>query len=65
MQKNEARCDAKNGNFTSEPCDEADDAKYSFRKEATNKKYTFFHVDFANFRGAYRHNWRAYEAHVS
>ena len=32
----------KSGNFTSEPCDKADDAKYSFRKGAINKKYTSF-----------------------
>ena len=31
----------KSGNFTSEPCDKADDAKCSFRKGAINKKYTF------------------------
>ena len=30
------------GNFTSEPCDKADDAKYSFRKGAINENYTFF-----------------------
>ena len=35
------RCN-KNGNFTSEPCDKADDAKCSFRKRAVNPKYTFF-----------------------
>ena len=29
------------GNFASEPCDKADDAKCSFRKGAINKKYTF------------------------
>ena len=34
--QNEARCDAKNGNLTSEPCDKADDAKCSFRKGAIN-----------------------------
>ena len=32
----------KNGNFTAEPCDKADDAKCGFRKGAINKKYTFF-----------------------
>ena len=32
----------KTRNFTSEPCDKADDAKCSFRKGAINKKYTFF-----------------------
>ena len=31
----------KNGNFTSEPCDKADDAKYSFRRGALNEKYSF------------------------
>ena len=40
--QNEARCNEKNGNFTSEPCDKADDAKCSFRKGATNEKYAFF-----------------------
>ena len=40
----------KSGNIASEPCDKADDAKYSFRKGAINKEYTFsngfckFHV---------------------
>ena len=48
--QNEARCDEKNGNFTSEPCDKADDAKNSFPKRAINKKYTFFPMDFANIR---------------
>ena len=33
----------KNGNFTLEPCDKADDAKYSFRKGAIKEKYTFSH----------------------
>ena len=32
----------KTRNFTSEPCDKADDAKFSFRKGAINEKYTFF-----------------------
>ena len=32
----------KNEDFASEPCDKADDAKYSFRKGAINEKYTFF-----------------------
>ena len=32
----------KSGNVTSEPCDKADDAKYSFPKGAVNNKYTFF-----------------------
>ena len=43
----------KNRNFTSEPYDKADDAKCSFRKGAINKKYTFFPMDFANFRLQY------------
>ena len=38
------------GNVTSEPCDKAHDAKYSFRKGAINKKYGFSQKDFANFR---------------
>ena len=29
------------GNFASEPCNKADDAKNSFRKKAVNEKYTF------------------------
>ena len=39
----------KSGNFTSEPCDKADDAKCSFRRGAINEKYTFFQWIFANF----------------
>ena len=31
----------KSGNFNSEPCDKADDAKCSFRKGAINEIYTF------------------------
>ena len=31
----------KSGNVTSEPCDKAHDAKYSFRKAAINNKYIF------------------------
>ena len=42
LVQSEARCDAKNGNFTSESCDKADDATCSFRKGAINEKYTFF-----------------------
>lgn len=56
----------KSGNFTSEPCDKADDAKCSFRKGAINEKYTFFQwilqISGCNKwckKGAYRHNWRA------
>ena len=56
----------KNRNFTLEPCDKADDAKFSFRKWAINKKYVFFQwilqIPDCNKwckRGAYRHNWRA------
>ena len=59
------RC-KKNGSFTSEPCDKADDAKCSFRKGAINEKYTFFQwilqISGCNKwckKGAYRHNWRA------
>ena len=31
----------KSGNFTSEPCDKADDAKYSFQKGAINQNTHF------------------------
>ena len=64
--QNEARCDTKNGNVTSEPRDKADDAKCSFRKRAINKKHTFFQwiLQISGWnkwckKGAYRHNWRA------
>ena len=42
MHKMRSDAMRKNGNFTSEPCDKADDAKCSFRKGAINEKYTFF-----------------------
>ena len=57
----------KNGNYTSEPCDKAGDAKCSFRKGTINEKYTFFQwilqISRCNKwckKGAYRHNWRAF-----
>ena len=56
----------KNGNFTSEPCDNADDAKCSFRNGAINENYTFFQwilqISACNKwckKGAYKQNWRA------
>ena len=41
----------KNGNFTSEPCDKADDAKCSFRKGVINKN-THFSNGFCKFQVA-------------
>ena len=55
------------GNFTSEPCDKADDAKCSFRRGAINEKYTFFQwilqICGCNKRGAKRGKTGRIEGH--
>ena len=40
--KGKAEAMRNSGNVTLEPCDKADDAKYSFPKGAINKKYNIF-----------------------